>query len=93
MVNYTPTTTAQLYYVIIRSAGVNLDFGTSRYTLSLLGLLRVQVCLLWQHARSVLPPTLSSNRRTLHGNQGRREERKVSFSGSNTRVRDLSMCF
>lgn len=76
MNNYTPTTTAQLFYVIGRSAGVNLDFGTSRYPLSPLGLLRVQVCLLRQQAGSVLPATLRSSTRTLHRNQGRREERR-----------------
>jgi len=75
-INYTPTTTAQLCYVIGRSAGVHLDFGTSRYPLSPLGLLPVQACLLWQHAGSVLPATLRSSSRTLHGNQGRRGERK-----------------
>jgi len=36
----------------------------------------VQVYLLGQQAGSILPATLRSSRRTLHGYQGRREERK-----------------
>jgi hypothetical protein len=70
-----PQLTARLSSMSSRSAGVNLDFRTSRHPLCPLGPLQEQ-SLLWQQAGRILPGSLRSSMRRIHGNQSRREERQ-----------------